>query len=152
MTVLSTDRASRFDAVDLLENYSLEITAKDVVRLEDAAFKIPAGTPISITSLPNEDFTKRITAAVAVRRLGFVPVPHIAARFVKSRVRLEEFLDALRSEAQIDSAFVIAGDTAYPEGPYESALAVIQSDLLVKYGIRRVGFWLSGRASGYRPR
>ena len=36
----------------------------------------------------------RVAAAKAVRELGFVPVPHISARRLKSQEQLEEFLAA----------------------------------------------------------
>ena len=53
------------------DGYSLEITAKDVSALRDAAPLIPQDTPIAITWLPGEEAGARIAAAVAVRELGF---------------------------------------------------------------------------------
>lgn len=85
--------------------------------------------------------------AARLRQLGFIPVPHISARRLKSEVELESFLDALRREAGIDHAFIVAGDPPQPLGPYEDALAVIRSGLLAKYGIRRVG--ISGYPEGH---
>jgi methylenetetrahydrofolate reductase (NADPH) len=139
--------AERSALEGLLQNYSLEMTAKDVPKLEEAAPIIPPGTKIAITFLPNEDFAQRVAAAARVRQLGFVPVPHISARRLKSQAELESFLAALQREAAIDRAFVVAGDPPQPEGPYADALAVINTGLLARYGVTRVG--ISGYPEGH---
>jgi len=148
MTATMTNPTSERVALEkLLRDYSLEMTAKDIDRLEEAALVIPPGTHISVTFLPNEDFPARVKAAAAVRRLGFVPVPHISARRLKTAAELEAFLDALATEVRIENAFVIAGDPPRPEGPYEDALAVIKTGLLGKYGVKHVG--ISGYPEGH---
>lgn len=124
----------------MLDDFSLEMTGKDVPALEQAAPNIPAGTRISVTFLGNEDLSMRVSAAAAVRRLGFVPVPHISARRIESAEELETFLEALANEAAVEDVFVVGGDPAEPMGPYADALSLIQTDLLDQYGIKHVGF------------
>src|SRR5271163_4076372 len=68
----------------LLNNYSIEMTAKDIPHLEAAANIIPQGTKIPVTFLPGETFEMRIAAAKRVRDLGFLPIPHISARRLQS--------------------------------------------------------------------
>jgi len=139
--------SSIFTPAGLTQDYSLEMTAKDVAKLEEAAHVITPGTHISVTFLPGEDFAARVEAAAAVKRLGFLPVPHISARRIKSAAELESFLDALASRVGIDHAFVIAGDPPQPEGPYEDALAIIKTGILGKYGVKHVG--ISGYPEGH---
>jgi len=131
----------------LLANYSIEMTAKDVANLEQAADVIPQGTKIPVTFLPGETFEMRIAAAKRVRELGFLPIPHISARRLSSQQELEGFLACLQREVGTDHAFVVAGDPPQPMGPYEDALSIIRSGLLAKYGIRRVG--ISGYPEGH---
>ena len=131
----------------MLKNYSIEMTAKDVPHLEEAADVIPQGTKIPVTFLPGETFEMRIAAAKRVRDLGFLPIPHISARRLKSQEELEGFLSGLQREVGTDHAFVVAGDPAQPMGPYEDALSIIRSGLLAKYGIRRIG--ISGYPEGH---
>ncbi|MCH0562366.1 MULTISPECIES: methylenetetrahydrofolate reductase [unclassified Streptomyces] len=131
----------------LLEDFSLEMTAKDVPALERARHTIPVGTRVNITFLGNEDPGMRLEAARAVRRYGFVPVPHISARRLGSRAALEEFLAGLRDEGAGEHVFVVGGDPADPHGPYDDALAVIRTGLLQRYGVRRVG--ISGYPEGH---
>jgi methylenetetrahydrofolate reductase (NADPH) len=131
----------------LLNHYSIEMTAKDVPQLEAAADLIPQGTKIPVTFLPGETFEMRIAAAKRVRELGFLPIPHLSARRLRSQEELEGFLAGLQREVGTDHAFVVAGDPPEPLGPYEDALAIIRSGLLAKYGIRRIG--ISGYPEGH---
>lgn len=131
----------------LLENYSIEMTAKDIPHLEEAADVIPPGTKIPVTFLPGETFEMRIAAAKRVRDLGFLPIPHISARRLTSQAELEGFLSGLQRDVGTDHAFVVAGDPPQPMGPYEDALSIIRSGLLAKYGIRRIG--ISGYPEGH---
>ncbi|WLQ44552.1 methylenetetrahydrofolate reductase [Streptomyces laculatispora] len=123
----------------LLEDFSLEMTGKDVPRLEEARDRIPAGTRINVTFLGNEDLGVRLSAARAVRQLGYTPVPHISARRLRSRSELEELLAAFRADGTADNVLVIGGDPATPHGPYDDSLALIRSGLLQSYGVRHVG-------------
>ena len=116
----------------------MEMTGKDVARLEAAAGVIPAGTRIHITFLDNEDLAMRVNAAAAVRRLGFTPVPHISARRMRSQAELEEFLTALQSVDATETVFAVGGDPAVPLGPYEDSLALIDSGVLQQYGVKHI--------------
>lgn len=145
MKVAVADR--HVPVAELVDSFSLEMTAKDIESLTDAAGLIPAGTPISVTYLPGEEMPARVAAAHAVKQLGFVPVPHISARRVLSRADLLAFLTMLNDSVGIERAFVIAGDPAWPMGPYEDALAIIRSDLLATVGVRTVG--ISGYPEGH---
>lgn len=131
----------------LLEDFSLEMTGKDVVKLEEARAAVPPGTRINVTYLGSEDLGTRLRAARAVKRLGFVPVPHISARRLGSEADLDVFLSALRADGLADRVLVVGGDPAAPQGPYEDALTVIRSGLLSGYGVRHVG--LGGYPEGH---
>jgi methylenetetrahydrofolate reductase (NADPH) len=123
----------------LLRDFSLEMTGKDAGRLEEARGTIPPGTRINVTFLENEDGRMRLDAVKAVKRFGYVPVPHISARRLRSGEQLEEYLSALAAEDACQNVLVIAGDPTEPLGPFDDALAVINSGLLQQYGARNVG-------------
>lgn len=124
---------------ELLDRYSLEITSKDVPALKAASSNIPAGTAISVTYLHQESVDNRIAAAVAARQCRLDPVPHIAARRLRSAEEFTSLLSRFRAEASVDRVFVIAGDVASVDGPYADSLAIIRSGLLEEAGIRAVG-------------
>jgi methylenetetrahydrofolate reductase (NADH) len=131
----------------LLSDYSLEITVRDIERLAAVRDGIAPQTAVSITFLPGDEGEMVVDAAVAVRRLGFIPVPHVSARRIGSAEGLARLLGDLRDAARIDRVFVIAGDLPRPLGPYEDALAVIRSGLMARYGIRQVG--IAGYPQGH---
>lgn len=134
-------------AAALLQDFSLEMTGKDVPALEEAAAVVPAGTRINVTFLGNEDLTVRVAAARAVREHGFVPVPHLSARRLRSQAELEEFLAALAEVGAAEHVFVVGGDPETPEGPYEDSLSVIRTGVLQRHGVRGVG--VSGYPEGH---
>ncbi|RYE01099.1 MAG: methylenetetrahydrofolate reductase [Sphingomonadales bacterium] len=131
----------------LIDRWSIEITAKDTARLEEAAALIPPGTKVPVTFLPGETMAARVATARRVKELGFVPVPHISARRLHSAEELRGFLAALQREVGTDHAFVVAGDPPTPMGPYPDALSLIRSGMLAEYGIKRVG--ISGYPEGH---
>jgi methylenetetrahydrofolate reductase (NADPH) len=133
--------------VTLLEDFSLEMTGKDVTKLEEARDLIPPGTRINVTFLGNEDLRMRLAAARAVLRYGFVPVPHISARRLGSQAALEEFLAALQADGITENVFVVGGDPAQSHGPYDDSLSVIRTGLLQEYGVRHIG--VSGYPEGH---
>jgi methylenetetrahydrofolate reductase (NADPH) len=144
---MTAETATKQKLCAMLENYSLEMTAKDVPNLEAAADVIPQGTKIPVTFLPGETIEMRIAASKRVRDLGFLPIPHISARRLTSQQELEGYLAGLQQEVGTDHAFVVAGDPPQPMGPYEDALSIIRSGLLAKYGVQRVG--ISGYPEGH---
>lgn len=131
----------------LLDDFSFEITGKDVRKLEEARAVIPPGTRINITFLGNETLAMRIEAAKAVRQYGFTPVPHLSARRIGSEQALEEFLAALRAAGACDNLFAIAGDPAEPQGPYPDALSLLRSGKLEQFGTNRVS--IAGYPEGH---
>ncbi|MFK0287459.1 methylenetetrahydrofolate reductase [Streptomyces sp. NPDC090499] len=145
MSQLST--ASAAVRTSLLEDFSLEMTGKDVPKLEEASHLIPQGTRINVTFLGNENLPMRLDAARAVKRLGFVPVPHFSARRLGSRADFEQFLAGLQADGTETDVFAIGGDPTRPEGPYEDSLALIESGLLREHGVRHVG--ISGYPEGH---
>jgi len=126
----------------------LEITAKDARSLESTRRFVPPGTPVSITYLAAEEMEERIRAAIAVKRNGLVPIPHISARRLGSERALDIYLEQLATEVNIEQVFVIAGDSPQPQGPYADALAVIRTGKLGQFGVKRVG--IAGYPEGHQ--
>ncbi|MGQ4615851.1 methylenetetrahydrofolate reductase [Nocardia sp. R7R-8] len=135
------------DVHRLVDGFSVEMTGKDVPGLREATGTIPAGTRVNVTFLGNEDLEMRVAAAKAVKEAGYIPVPHISARRLKSQSQLEEFLDRLQQVGASENVFVVGGDPVTPEGPYDSAYAVIRSGVLQRYGVDEVS--ISGYPEGH---
>ena len=131
----------------LVDGFSLEMTGKDIAGLDEARDTIPQGTKINVTFLGNEDLEMRVAAAKAVKDTGFVPVPHISARRLRSQDELEQFLGRLQEVGATEHVFVVGGDPAEPEGPYPDSLTVIRSGVLQRFGVREVS--IAGYPEGH---
>ncbi|XVU28045.1 methylenetetrahydrofolate reductase [Actinoplanes sp. CA-054009] len=131
----------------LLDDFSLEMTGKDIDELAAARGAIPAGTRINVTFLGHEDLGVRLAAAHAVKAAGFVAVPHVSARRLASRQMLADFLAALRTAGVSEEIFVVGGDPTDPHGPYPDSLSIIESGLLEEHGVRRVS--IAGYPEGH---
>lgn len=131
----------------ITDGFSLEMTAKDEASLRDAAPLIPAETPIAITYLPGEEVEARVAATVAVRELGFEPMPHFSARRITSQDDFEAYLKAVVEKAGVRRCFIVAGDPPEPQGPYFDTSALISTGAFERSGIQAIG--IGGHPEGH---
>lgn len=132
---------------NMVDGYSLEMTAKETEGLREAAPFIRPGTQIAVTFLPGEEIAQRVEAAVLVRELGFEPIVHLSARRIESEQQLDDYLRDITTKAGVKRVFIIAGDPPEPEGPYSDSLQIIETGLLEKHGIEIVG--VGGHPEGH---
>jgi len=132
---------------NMVDGYSLEMTAKELNGLREAAPLIRPKTQVAVTFLPGEEMDQRVEAAKLVRELGFEPIVHLSARRLTSKEELDNYLSRITTEAGVKRVFLIAGDPPEPEGPFEDSLQVIESGLLEKHGITIAG--IGGHPEGH---
>lgn len=132
---------------NMVDGYSLEMTAKELDGLREAASLIRPNTQVAVTFLPGEEMDQRVEAAKLVRSLGFEPIVHLSARRLTSKEELDGYLARITGEAGVKRVFLIAGDPPEPEGPYADSLQVIESGLLEKHGITIAG--VGGHPEGH---
>lgn len=132
---------------NMVDGYSLEMTAKELEGLKEAAPLIRPGTQVAVTFLPGEELSQRVEAAVLVRELGFEPIVHLSARRIESAEQLDWYLGEITRKAGVKRVFIIAGDPPEPEGPYSTSLEIIETGLLEKHGIEIVG--VGGHPEGH---
>ncbi|MFG3594922.1 hypothetical protein [Bradyrhizobium sp. RDI18] len=143
MTV--SDQASARLAV-LLSRASVEISSRghQIAELSDY---FAGGTDVTITFLPGDNYRHNIETAAALRRAGYNPVPHIAAREMASREAFNDFLARARGEADVSRILLIAGDIAAARGPFKSTRDVAASGLLEAHAIASVS--VAGHPEGH---
>ncbi len=130
----------------LLSVASVEISSRghQVAELRD---RFAAGTDVTITFLPGDNYRHNIETAAALRRAGYNPVPHIAAREMTSPQMLADFLARARGEADVARILLIAGDIAAARGPFKSTRDVAISGLLEAHRITSVS--VAGHPEGH---
>jgi methylenetetrahydrofolate reductase (NADPH) len=131
----------------LLADFSLDVTGNELGELESARAVIPPGTRVHIGFTDSQNLAVRVSTARAIKRSGFVPVPVIAARRLRSEGMLREYLAALRAADASESVLVVAGDPVQPRGPYPDAASVIGSGLLEEHGVREAS--VAGHPGGH---
>lgn len=139
MSMLQTRETSGQPAIaELLQTYSVELTARDSRSLEEVAVTLPSGTEVFVANLPNEGAEVLIKAAASLRRAGLTPVPHVVARNVASREDLDHMLAGLVAEAGVEQVLILGGDRDRAAGEFTAALQLIQTGLLEQHGIRKI--------------
>jgi len=135
----------------LLASASVEVSSSGN-QLGELTGHFAAGTDVSITFLPGDNYRHNVETAAALRAAGFNPVPHIAAREIASREALDDFLGRARGEADVRRVVLVAGDVAAAKGPFKSSRDVAASGLIEGHGIGSVSVggypeghpWLEG--------
>src|SRR6266704_6273516 len=123
----------------LLARASLEISSRDPAEIDASAGLLEPGTAVYISMPPGQTCHGTVALAARLKRAGFRPVPHVAARRIASRDALDQYLARAVGEASVDSALVIAGDRDRASGPFESSLGLLETGLFQRHGIAHVG-------------
>lgn len=132
--------------IDFMSGFSLETTPNSAAKIADFRAHVRAGTTIYITFLAGSGIEGTIKVAQRLRHEGFNPVPHLAARSIANRSVFEDSLQRLRDEAAVSQVLLIGGGIAQPVGEFSDTMQLLETGLLDKYGIRKIG--IAGHPEG----
>jgi methylenetetrahydrofolate reductase (NADPH) len=144
MTAPDLALSSEFAALVSAASVEISSGGDQIHQLQD---HFDRGTDVTITFLPGDNYRRNVETAAALRRAGYNPVPHVAAREMPSRAALDDFLKRARGEADVRRILVIAGDVTVVKGPYKSSGDVCQSGLIEACGITSVS--IAGHPEGH---
>lgn len=119
---------------------SAEVTANEVKGLAAAAPSMPPGMAVYIAALPTTTAEDLLHVSKTAFDLGLRPVPHLVARNYSSTAEFETTLKRLVGEAGVRRALVLGGDRGVPEGPFGSALSLLETGLFGEDTIPNVAF------------
>lgn len=145
----ATGAGGEYGAVimELITNSSIELTGKYQHQINQVRDLLPFGTDIYLSALPNRPLETNLECIAAIRAAGFNPVPHIAARHIRSRIELKRFLTGIITDQEVKKILLIGGDLPEPLGPYNDAISVLKDGILHELGIREIG--ISGYPEGH---
>jgi len=123
----------------LVAGCSLETSTRSPSDVDAYRDRIAAGTDVYVNHFPGETYHQVIAIAARLRRAGFNPVPHVGARNFVGFTQARDCIERLAGEAEVRQVLVIAGDLGHAMGPYASSLALLETGLFQRYGIRRIG-------------
>ena len=130
-----------------MQGFSIDATpteAGDLVRSSRSCRPVRRSISAAVPGRPHSDL---IAGATRLRAHGFEPVPHLAARSLSSHGALDDLLSRLSALAGVRRVLVIGGDGEQAEGPFNSAIELIESGLLQRHGIVEVG--IAGYPEGH---
>ena len=126
--------------------WSIEVTPPGAAKIDNFGAILAENTTINITFLPGTDPNDTVNVAKRLRDEGMNPVPHIAARSLKSKEQLAELVTDMVARAKVDEVLVIGGGVDKPVGALASSQEVLETGILQSAGIRKIG--VSGHPEG----
>lgn len=133
--------------IPLLEDFSLVVGRKEVGDIRQAGAVIPPGTMVLVGLTDSMDVTAMLETVRALQALGFLPVPVVAAKRLRSAQLLSDYLAGVQSACAGERVLLVGGDPEQPSGPYADAASVLTSGLLEEHGVRTV--YLAGYPEGH---
>ena len=131
---LKKDRLHRW-----MQNYNLEVSAKESQKLINLKDSLPTGIKIYLPHIYGKDFEKIIIKpSQLIQKLGYLPIPHLAARNIKDEAELEKILKLIK-ELAIEEVLVLGGGINPPAGKFESSMDLLKAVSFSDYGIKKIG-------------
>ena len=122
-----------------LSGFTAETTPKSAEKIADFNDHLQTDTPVYITFLPGSDFNDTVGVAKRLRREGFTPIPHFAARSITNEAMLEDCIKKVVGEADVNQVLCIGGAVDKPIGDYSDTTQLLKTGLFEKHGIHRIG-------------
>jgi methylenetetrahydrofolate reductase (NADPH) len=138
MTVMAPETELKARIRDFVGRASTEITPSHEARLPELAAVLEAGTEVYVDHPPKATLGQVVHTALAVQRSGFRATPHIVARRIPNAQTLRLALAELR-EGAVEQMLLVAGDVQHPAGEFTSTLDILESGILERSGITRLG-------------
>ena len=117
---------------NFLDGFSLEVTPRAALKIDNFADLIPKDTLIYIAHIEGTSIEDMTSTAKKLNEQGFKPMPHFPARIIKDKNVLQDWISRYQNEADVKNALLIAGGANKPYGDYDSSIQLIESELFDK--------------------
>ena len=138
---------ARGRAAALVGAASIELSPRDAASADELGAALAPGTTVFVNHAASVTHHDIVAACARLRRAGFVPVPHVAARRLVSFTQARDFLERAAAEAEATSVLVIAGDPERPAGPFRESLDLLTTGVVEESGLRKILF--AGHPEGH---
>jgi len=145
MSTQTTERVKQYALHSTYEISCLTNMAKVAEEVGAKGVTIAPGTMFSIVDKSTDPGTKDVERVKTIERsaqlvkLGFRPVPHMAARRYKDKAHLQGIVQALL-DAGVDAFLLLAGDPKQPAGQFKAAMDMADTGLFDDARIKTIAF------------
>lgn len=123
----------------LLDDISIELLPEHVAGFNPSAALLPLGSYVFITHIAGKPLELQREAANAIKRMGYEPVPHLAARNFRTVEDYAAHLTEL-TKCGVDSVLMIGGNPGPERTALECAADLLKQPFVRQLGLRRVFF------------
>ena len=121
------------------KGWSIEVTPNAAKKIDNFAELLQKNTTVNVTFLPNSNPLDTIEVCKRLFKDGMNPVPHISARSIKNFDELDSFVKQLSQTSNVSEVLVISGSLDSPIGEFHETMQILNSGILQKYNIEKVG-------------
>lgn len=133
--------------VDFVSDFSIETVPTSSRDIKSFSAHLARGTKVYVVSPPSRRLGDIAETARCLHKLGLRPVPHIGASSIADRGSLADFLQQVTLQAGVDDVLVVGGSRAKAVGEFHNSLQILETGLLDRFGIRRIG--VAGHPEGH---
>tara|TARA_B100000073_G_scaffold317195_1_gene294393 strand:- start:3338 stop:4192 length:855 start_codon:yes stop_codon:yes gene_type:complete len=123
-----------------LTDYSIEVTPRVVLNIDNFVDILPKGTLVYIAYIEGTPMEDMVNTAKQLNENGFIAMPHFPARIIKDKNNLSDWISKYKDEAGIENALLIAGGIDKPYGDFDSSMQLIETGLFDKAGFKNLHF------------
>lgn len=144
-TNLTADQVKKYAQSSTYEISCLTNMANVVKEMSDKGISVPAGQIFSIVDKSTDpgtkdtDRVKTIERATQLVKLGYRPVPHMAARRYRDAAHLKTIVTALL-DAGTDGFLLLAGDPRKPAGEFQAAMDMAETGVFDDPRVKTIVF------------
>jgi methylenetetrahydrofolate reductase (NADPH) len=132
------DDLNRRRSAELIGTCSIEISPREA-RIGSGLHELLApGTTVFVNHPASVTYHDIVAACSSLRRAGFIPVPHVAARRLASYTQARDFLARAATEAEVKAALIIGGDPERPVGPFGDSLELLTTGVVEQSGLKEI--------------
>ncbi|MGH1369876.1 MAG: methylenetetrahydrofolate reductase [Maritimibacter sp.] len=147
MSVVHLREKRALTAQSFLRQASIEVMPRTAEKIADFRTLLPKSTRIYIAHIDGTAIEDMVALAKRLGAQGFEVMPHIPARVIPSDKALLDWVKRYR-DVGVSSALVLGGAPVVPNGPFESAIQLLETGVFTDHGFGRLH--IAGHPEGNR--